>query len=107
MQIAAQHAETVSQRPRIRMKERFLLNGIALHPTHISPGYVKRATLVVAHFANPGLAIGNGTGMTAGITAHAVAIKFFVEFAFADVFVDDIAKGGHATPLDPFYPSPI
>jgi hypothetical protein len=33
--------------------------------------------------------------MTTGITAHSVAVEFLVEFAFAHVLVDDIAKGSH------------
>ena len=48
MQIAAQHAEAVSQRARIGVEERFLLDGIALHAADISPRHVERAALVVS-----------------------------------------------------------
>ena len=95
VQIAAQHSETVGQCARVGMEERLLLDGIALHSAHISPGHVERAALVVAHFADSGLTIGNGTAVTAGVAAHPVAIEFLVQIALTDVLVNDVAKGRH------------
>jgi len=76
------------------MKERLLLNGIALHSANIAPGHVESPTLVVAHLADPGLALGNGAAMPAGVAANAIAVELLVEIAFADGLVDDVAQGG-------------
>ena len=43
--------------------------------------------------------------MSAGKTTQPIAIKFLVEIAFADVFVENVAKGGHDT-LVSFYLPP-
>jgi hypothetical protein len=81
------------------MEERLLLDGIALHPAHISPRHVERARLVVAYLANSGLTVGDGTAMTAGVAAHPIAIEFLVQITFTDVLVNDVAKGRHGKPL--------
>jgi hypothetical protein len=91
VQVASQHAKAIRQRARISVKERLLLNGIALHAAHISPGHVESATLVVAHLADTGLAIGNRTAMATGVTTHAIAVELLVEFTFADVLVNNVA----------------
>ena len=95
MQIAAQHSETVGQRARVGVEERLLLDGIALHSAHITPGHIEHSSLVVAHFADAGLTIGNGTAVTAGVAAHPVAIQLLVQIALTDILVDDVAKGRH------------
>ncbi len=101
MQIAAQHTEAISQRSGIGVKEGFFFNGIALHAAYISPRHIKRSTLIEADFADAGLAIGNGTAMSAGKTTQPIAIKFFIENSFANVFVENVAKGGHEFILPP------
>jgi hypothetical protein len=73
-----------------------------LHAANISPWYVESSSLIETDLTNPSLALGDGAAMTTGVTAHAVAIKFFVELTFADVLVDDVAKGGHGTPAGLF-----
>jgi hypothetical protein len=95
MEIATQHSEAVGERARISVKEGLLFDGIALDSADIAPGHVERATLVEANFADTILAIRNGAAMPAGEAAHAIAIEFLVEFAFADVFPDDLAEVGH------------
>ena len=95
MQVAAQHSETVGQRARVGMEERFLFDGIALHSAHVAPGHVEHATLVVAHLADARLTIGNGTAVSAGVAAHPVAIELLVQIALTDILVDDVAKGRH------------
>ena len=104
VQIAAQHSEAVGERAGMRVEERLLFDGIALHPCGISPGNVKRAAAVVAHFADAGLALGNGAAVTAGETANAVVVEFLVEswIGLANSAVEDVAEGGHRKPLRPF-----
>ena len=98
MQVAAEHSEAVSQRAGISVKERLLLDGIALDATDIAPGHIQRAALVVTDFANAGLAFWNRAAMSTGEAAHAIAVEPFVQLALADVFVDDIAEGGQRKP---------
>ena len=95
MQIAAQHAEAVGQRAGIGMKERLLLDGIALHSADVSPGHIELAAAVVANFADARLALRDGTAVPASETADAVAVEFLVKFALANMLVDNIAKSGH------------
>src|SRR6185437_15821194 len=95
MQIAAEHSETVGQRARVGVEERFLFDGIALHSAHVAPGDMEHAALVVAHFANAGLTVRNGTAVTTGVAAHPVAIQLLVQIAFTDILIDDVAQGGH------------
>ena len=63
------------------MKERLLLDGIALHAADVAPGHVERAAPVVANFADAGQAVGNGAAVAAGIAAHAIAVELFVEYS--------------------------
>src|SRR6266851_5210885 len=93
VQIASQHAKAVSQRSRISMEKRFLLNRIALHSTYISPGHVELSALVVADFAYARLAFENRTAVSAGKAAYAIAIDFLVQIAFTDVLIEDFAQG--------------
>ncbi len=103
MQVAAEHSEAISQRAGISVKERLLLDGIALDATHISPGHIQRAALVVADFANAGLALWNRAAMSAGEAAHAIAVELFVQLAFADVFVNNVTEGGQRKPRENCY----
>lgn len=81
------------------MEERLLLNGVALHAADVSPWHVELAATIEADFADSGLAFGNGTTVTAGKTAYAVALDRLVEHAFADVLIEDFAEGGQREPL--------
>jgi hypothetical protein len=82
----------------MRVEERLFLNRIALRSGSVSPGNEKRAAAVVADLADSGLAIGNGTAMAAGKTAHPIVIQFFVKasIGFSDLLVENGAEGsGH------------
>jgi len=41
------------------------------------------------------LSVGNGAAVPAGETPDTIAIKLLVEIAFADILVNDFAKGRH------------
>ena len=79
------------------MEERLFLNRIALHSSGVSPGDVESAAAVKADFAYTGLAFGNGAAVTAGKTAEALLVEFFVKrwIGLADSLIQDVAKGGH------------
>src|SRR5262249_61289183 len=51
-----------------------------------------------ADLAYTRLAIGNRAAMPAGVTTDASATERFVQFAFADVLINQIAKGRHRGP---------
>jgi len=77
------------------VEERLFFDRVALDYTGVAPGNVQRSASVVANLADTWLALGDGTAVTTGKTAYPVAIKFFVEFAFADILVNDIAQRRH------------
>jgi hypothetical protein len=89
VQIASQHAEAVGEGAGMSVEEWLLFNGIALHPGGVAPRHVKSAAAVVANFAYAGLAIRNRAAMTAGKTADAIVVQFFVKrrIRFADSLV--------------------
>jgi hypothetical protein len=88
----------------MRVKERLLFDGIALHSGGVAPGDIERSTPVEADFADAGLTFGNGTLMTARETANAVVFEFFVEsgVGLADSLVEHISEGGHKNLLGVF-----
>jgi hypothetical protein len=102
VEIAAEHAEAVSERAGISMEKRLLLNRVALHSPDIAPRHVKLPTLVVADFADSRLTFRNGTTMTAGKAADPIAFDRLVQFAFVDVLVKDFAEGRQLKPLPLF-----
>jgi len=83
------------------VEERFLFDGVALHAGGVSPGDIKSAAAVVADFANPGLAFGNGTAVSAGKAADTLIGEFLIErrVGFADSLVEDVAQAGQSEPL--------
>ena len=89
MQVTAQHAEAISEASRVRMKERFLLDGIALESAHVSPRDIQLAALVVTDVAYSGSSFGNGATMAASRATELVAVKLFDEIPFTSVFVED------------------
>ena len=95
VKVASKHSEAIGQRARIGMEEWLLLDGVTLHSADISPGDVEGPTEVVADFANAGLAVWDGATMSASEAAHAIAVELLVKLAFTDMFVDDVAQGGH------------
>lgn len=95
MEVAAQHAEAVGQGSGIGVEERFLLNGVALHTTHITPGNVELTAAVEPDFAHTGLAVRDGAAVAAGEAPHAIAVELFIELALTDVFIKDVSKARH------------
>src|ERR1700746_587788 len=95
MQITAKASEAVSQRPWISMEEWLFLDAIAPHAAHIAPRYMQGSAAVVTNFADSGLAIWDLATMSAGKTAHPVAVELFVQFALANIFINDFAQRVH------------
>jgi len=91
------------------VEERFFFDRVALHYTGVAPGNVQGPASVVANLADARLALRDGAAVTTGKTAYPVAVKFLVEFALADILVNDIPQRKHTPqpkPADfqtPFY----
>jgi hypothetical protein len=98
VQVAAQHPEAVGKGSRISVKERFFLDGVALHAANIAPGHVERSSLVVTYFADSGLALRDRTTVATCITADPIAVQLLVEIAFADLLIENFPQRGHKTP---------
>ena len=94
MQVAAQHPEAVSQRARISVKERLLLNGVALHAAHVTPRYVELSASIEPDLANAELGVRDAAAVPAGEAAHKSAVELLVELALADVFLEDVPQCG-------------
>jgi hypothetical protein len=77
------------------MEKWLLFDRVALQYTGLAPGNVQSPASVVAHLADARLALRDGATVTTGKTAYSVAVKFFVEFALADIFVNDIPQRRH------------
>jgi len=88
----------------VRVEERLFLDGIALHSGGVSPGDEERAAAVEADLADAGLTFGNRATVTAGETADAMVLEFFVErkIRLANSLVQNVAEGGHRRPLGIF-----
>ena len=63
----------------------------------VSPGNIEGAAAVVAYLANSGLAVGDGTTVSAGEATDAIILERVVErrVGFADSLIEHGAKGGH------------
>lgn len=79
------------------MKKRLFLDRVALSASGVSPGNVKRATAVIADFADAGLAFGDGAAMSTGKAADTIIAQIFVQIrvGFADSLVEDVLEGWH------------
>ncbi len=95
MQITTEHAETVSQCPWVSMEEGFFLYRVALDTADIAPGHIEGSTPVVANLANPGLPVRDLATVSASKTPHPVAVELFIQFALANVFMNDFAQRTH------------
>ncbi len=95
MQITAEHPEAVSQCPWMSMEEGFFLYRVALDAADIAPRHTEGSAPVVANLANPGLAVWDLATVPAGKTPHPVAVELFVQFALANVFMNDFAQCTH------------
>jgi hypothetical protein len=77
------------------MEEGFFLYRIALDAPNIAPGHKQGSTQVVTNLANTRLAVWDLATVPAGKTPHPVAVDFFVQFALANVFMNDFAQCTH------------
>src|SRR5713226_5280405 len=77
------------------MEEGLFLDGVALDAADIAPWHNQGSALVVANLANPGLAIWDLATMPTGKAPHPVAVELFVEFALANVFMNDFVERTH------------
>src|SRR5687767_13679587 len=96
MQIAPEHAEAVGQRAGPRMKERLLLDWIALHAGDISPRDAQRPALVVADFADADGAGRDAAVVAARVTAHPVLVETFIDISFASARAVNVDECCHA-----------
>ena len=69
----------------IRVKERLLLDGIALDAADVAPGHEQAATAVEPDLAYPERSIRDRTAVPAGKATHPPLIETLVELAFAGV----------------------
>jgi hypothetical protein len=95
VQITAEHAEAVSQCPWMSMEEGLFLYGVALDAADVAPGHKQGSTPVVTNPANTRLAVWDLATVPAGKTPHPVAVELFVQFALANVFMNDFAQCTH------------
>src|SRR5258708_24542163 len=77
------------------MEEGFFLDGVALDAADIAPGHIEGSAPVVANLTNAGLPVWDLATVPAGKTPHPVAVELFVQFALANVFIDDFAQRIH------------
>jgi hypothetical protein len=77
------------------MEERFFLNWIALDAADIPPGHKQGSPQVVANLANPMLAVWDLATVPTSKTPYPVAVELFVQFAFANVFINDFVQRTH------------
>ena len=81
VQIAAEHAEAVGERARMRVEERLLLDRIALHAADVSPRHAQTSALVEADLADADRALGQRAAVAAGEASQAAVGQRFVELA--------------------------
>ena len=93
MVVAAQHAEAHCQRSGQGMKERFLLDRIALQRSDVALRNVKRSCLVEANFADARQPLQNDAPMPTRDTSHAVIVKFLVESALDGTLRENVFEG--------------
>src|SRR3972149_206318 len=65
VEIASEHAERQSIRPRQGVEERFLLDGIALQRPHVAPGDPERPPFIEAHLTDSQPSLGNEASVAA------------------------------------------
>ena len=100
MEIASEHAKTVSERSGVRVKEGLLLDRIALHAADITPWHEKPTALVEPDLADANRAVGQGTAVAAGIAAKSTVGETFVQLAFARLVREHLSQcEGHVDQL--------
>jgi len=82
------------------VKERLLLDGIALNAANVAPGNIQLAAAIVTDLADSWLPVWNRAAMATSIAAYAIAvIDLLVQIAFSDLLIDDVFERGQQTPL--------
>ena len=93
MVVATQHTEAQRQRARERMKERFLLDRIALQRSDVALRNIEFASSIESNFADARQAVENDAPMAARETSDAVVVKLLVENALDRTFSKNIFEG--------------
>ena len=75
MKVTAEHAECECVAARINMKERFLLNRVALKRPDVAEGDLELTILHEADFADPAAAFGQQTAVPAGHAADTILLR--------------------------------
>src|SRR5260370_5860098 len=79
----------------MNVEEGFFLDGVALDAGDIAPGHIQLSASVVGNLANPRLAVWDLATVPTSKTPHPVAVELFVQFALANVFMNDFAQSTH------------
>ena len=98
VQVAAQHAEAVSQGARPHVEEGLFLDGVALGAGDVSPGDAQLSPGVESNFADPRLPLEDGAAVAASSAADAPAVQRLPQLPLAGVFSQDPGQSGHLTP---------
>src|SRR5882724_1060671 len=77
------------------MEEGFFLYRVALDAADIAPGHKQGSVPVVANLTNAGLPVWDLATVPTSKTLHPVAVELFIQFAPANVFIDDFAQRIH------------
>jgi hypothetical protein len=77
------------------MEEGFFLDRVALDAADIAPGHKQGSAPVVANLANARLAVRDLATVPTSKTPHPVAVELFVQFALANVFINDFVQFTH------------
>jgi hypothetical protein len=79
------------------VKERLLLDGIALHSPDVSPRDVELPATIEAHLADARLSVRNRTAVPARVASQAIAIELFDQawIGLSNALIEDVAKAGH------------
>ena len=91
VQIAAEHPEAVRQRTGMRVEERLLLVGIALHAVEVQQKNKQTSALVEADLAHANRAFRQRTAMSARVAAQTSVGQRFVELAFTRLTREDLS----------------
>jgi hypothetical protein len=97
MEIAPEHAEAEGERAGADVKERFLLDRIALDSADVTPGYAKVSAAIHAHFAYAYGTIRDRALVPARITANSVPGDRFDELwcCLCGSDLEHFGKRGH------------
>ena len=103
VQVAAEHPEAEGQGTRNGVKERFLLDRIALHAADITPRRVELSVPDAADLADADGALRNGAAMPAGQAANPLLVDALGELtrSGARPLVEHVLEGGHLQVVAP------